>query len=88
VTRELELSAPDLPSLMVHWLRELLYFFQVEHLAYRGAEFQQVTTSSLRAAVRAVPAVEAIREIKGVTYHDLEVSRRDDAWHTRLVFDV
>jgi SHS2 domain-containing protein len=88
VTRELELSAPDLPSLMVHWLRELLYFFQVEHLAYRRAEFQQVTTSSLRAAVRAEPAVEAFREIKGVTYHDLEVSHRDDTWHTRLVFDV
>ena len=88
VTRKLELSAPDLPSLMVHWLREVLYLFQVEHLAYRGAEFQQLTTNSLRAAVHAEPAVEAFREIKGVTYHDLEVSRRDDAWHTRLVFDV
>jgi SHS2 domain-containing protein len=88
VARELELSAPDLPALLVHWLRELLYLYQVEHLAYRGVEFQQLTTNSLRALVHAEPPADAIREIKGVTYHDLEVSRRDEAWHTRLVFDV
>jgi SHS2 domain-containing protein len=88
VVRELELSAPDLPVLLVHWLRELLYLFQVEHLAYRGVEFQQLTTNSLRALVHAESPDEALREIKGVTYHDLEVSRRDETWHTRLVFDV
>ena len=88
VARELDLSAPDLPSLLVHWLREMLYLFQVEHLAYRGAEFHQLTTNSLRALVHAEPPADAIREIKGVTYHALEVSHHDETWHTRLVFDV
>jgi SHS2 domain-containing protein len=88
VVRELELGAPDLPSLLVHWLRELLHLFQGEQLAYRGAEFHRLTTTALRAAVRTEPAVDAVREIKGVTYHDLEVSHRDSLWHTRVVFDV
>lgn len=44
----------------------------------------------LRARVVWRPAAdEPVREIKGVTYHGLEVRRNDDGdWHARVVLDV
>lgn len=47
-------------------------------------------TARLRARVRWRPAAdEPVREIKGITYHGLEVRRDDDGdWHARVVLDV
>jgi len=89
--RTLELEAPDREALLVEWLRELLYLHTAEDLFYRGAEIQRLGDTRLVAQVSfaaqsGVGAVE--RELKGVTYHDLEVSRRDNGWYARVVFDL
>jgi len=90
----LRLSRPDLERLLVHWLRELL------SRAMAGGEVPEARVCevrpgdgdepSLRASVRWRPAAGAgpAREIKGVTYHGLEVARTDGSWHARVVLDV
>lgn len=92
VERTVDLAATDLPALLVAWLRELLYLHQDEGLVYGAAEFDAVDEAgaSLRARVRLRPAArEPVREIKGVTYHQLAVARRaDQGWAARVVFDV
>ena len=35
-----------------------------------------------------VPDAEPVREIKGVTFHDLAAERRGTEWWGRVVFDV
>jgi SHS2 domain-containing protein len=90
VTRDLRLDLTDLPSALVAWLRELLYLHQVEQLAYGSAEFGRACDDAVlpvRVHAYAAPPT-AVREIKGVTYHQLDVSRRDGLWYARVVFDV
>src|SRR5690606_5148510 len=70
--REVAVQAPDLPALLVAWLRELLYLYEAEKLAYRGGEFQKLEPDGLRARIRCEVVDRAAREIKGVTYHGLE----------------
>lgn len=84
-----ELAADGATRLLVLWLRELLFLHQARHLAYRGAEFERFDEQRLRARLRLEPgAFTAVRELKGVTYHGLEVERRGAGWWARVIFDV
>jgi SHS2 domain-containing protein len=87
--RELVLEAPDREALFVDWLRELLYIQISEGLVFRTAEIGELREGRLVARAGFAPPGKPVeRELKGVTYHDLEVSRRGDAWFARIVFDL
>jgi SHS2 domain-containing protein len=89
--RGLEVEAPDLEALFVGWLREILYIQITEELLFVAAELEELGETSLVARVGFAPPADASaveRELKGVTYHDLEVSRRGGGWFARVVFDL
>ena len=79
----------DVATLLVRWLRELLYLQEVAGFVYRDAAFERLDESGLRANVRPEPDPSPqIRELKGVTYHGLEVERVGDRWRARVIFDI
>lgn len=92
--RRFSVEAEDLESLAVEWLGELLYAFDVDRQLFRSAEVELEGSSALR--LRATARGEAYDPsrhpikvlIKGVTYHALEVRRRDGRWWGRIIFDV
>lgn len=86
---ELDISREDVGMLLVRWLRELLYLQEVEGFVYGEADFDRLDASGLHATVTARPQpTREIRELKGVTYHGLEVERDDDGWRARVIFDI
>jgi SHS2 domain-containing protein len=94
-THTVSLSSPDLDSLMVEWLSELVYRFEVQNLLVADAAVHVLQTSDqwrLDGAIqgeRLEPARHAIKVlIKGVTYHRLSVHRHGDEWRTDVVFDI
>jgi len=91
IWRDLILEAPDREALLVDWLRELLYIQSTEGLLLAEAEIEDLDDTRLvaRAGFARPAASEAAeRELKGVTYHDLEVRRREGGWYARVVFDL
>jgi SHS2 domain-containing protein len=89
--RELVLEAPDREALLVDWLRELLYIQETEGLLLAVAEVADLGDTKLVARAgftRPPPSEGAERELKGVTYHDLEVRQREGGWFARVVFDL
>ncbi len=87
--RRLAVDAPDLPGLLREWLRELLYWHEVEGFSVAGAEFRRLEPTGLDASVRGGPAPGTpIREIKGVTLHGLVAEERQEGWYGRIIFDV
>ena len=89
--RELSLEASDRASLLIEWLRELLWIQSSEGLLPADAEIRELTETTLRAraGLAAPPEPGAVqRELKGVTYHDLEVRASEGGWYARIVFDV
>lgn len=88
--RDLEVEAPDDPTLLVDWLRELLWIQSSGELRYVGAAILELEDGRLsaRAGFRPPEPGEIERELKGVTYHDLEVRPDDGGWYARIVFDV
>jgi SHS2 domain-containing protein len=88
-TRRIVVAAPDAAALLVGWLRELLWLHESTAFAAAGVHFEALTPTALAADVRGAPdRLTPAREIKGVTYHGLDVRRTDDGWHARVIFDV
>jgi SHS2 domain-containing protein len=91
VWHTLDLRAPDIEALLVDWLRELLHIQTSEGLLFATAEFEALDEKGLvaRAGLAQPESPDVIeRELKGVTYHDLQVGRRNDSWFARIVFDL
>lgn len=87
---DLRMEAEDAPALMAEWLRELIYRFETEGVILREVTFRRLDERTLQAQVSlSKPATQPVREIKGVTYHGLEVRRSDTGrWRARVILDV
>lgn len=85
---EIALSGAGLAELLAGWLRELLFLHETKQRDYVGSEFQRLDATALRARVRTEPGRGAVREIKGVTYHELAVERAGSGWSAQVIFDV
>ncbi len=87
-----ELSADDTESLLVEWLNELIYIFDVERLAFKRFKIEEFTGSSMKARCfgeKVYPQRHKItREIKAATYHMLQISKQDGLYKARIIFDI
>jgi SHS2 domain-containing protein len=86
------LEADDLPELLVRWLQELLYLFQHRRAYCVGVNRMQLGATSLVAQVRCRLWEEengrGYQEVKAVTYHRLEVTRRGSEWFASVIVDI
>ena len=90
-TRTLRLAAPDPARLLADWLRELLFLHEIERLDYDEAEFELLELAPpcrVHAVVALHAGGRAVREIKGVTYHEIDLRPVDAGWSGRVIFDV
>jgi len=91
-------EAEDLEALMVEWLGELVYRFDVDGLLFREAEVEIGKREGgglrLMARARGEPYDEERHplkvQVKGITYHELEVREEEGGagWFGRVVFDI
>lgn len=98
--RRVRLEAPDLEELMVLWLEELLFVFEVDSLLFSGAEVtvEQGPAGSVLAAALHGEHYDPERHplkvlIKGVTYHTLAVEEEapretGEGWRAHVIFDI
>ena len=85
---ELTLEARGRAELLAAWLKELIYIHESRGLDYASVQFRRLAETELTADVELHPAPPAAREIKGVTYHELDVSETERGWTARMIFDV
>jgi len=83
----------DAAELVVCWLQELLYRFEMEHLVPLEFDFAEAGPARVRARVgfgRFDPKRHrAGTEVKAVTYHELAVREgADGTWSARMILDV
>lgn len=91
------LHAPDLEMLMVKWLNELLYHFEVRRWLfsrYEGVEVQQADGRwrlTAQAHYRPIEPQQLEWEgapVKSVTYHGLRMEGDSERWRLRFFVDV
>lgn len=83
----LEAGGPD--ALLLKWLQELLYWHEVDGFVARRVRFETLSERGLDARVwGGPPRHDAVRELKGVTYHGLAVTGGERGWRARVIFDI
>jgi SHS2 domain-containing protein len=87
VVHDLWLTAPDRPALLARWLEELVYLAETEQFVPRRVVSLDVGRQELRGRVEGRQGAPRPL-VKAVTYHGLELARREGVWRARLVLDV
>ena len=89
---DVEATGNDLESLLVAWLNELLFIYDVKKVFLRSFEIKSFEEGRLKAGVRGEeidPARHPLKtEVKAVTYHMLDVRQSDGGYVTRVVYDI
>ena len=92
IERKVELNGEGLERLMVDWLGQLLYLHAVEHLLFKEFLIESVGENGLKATAKGEFFREGVHviktEIKAVTYHQIQVKKRDGGWRAQVIFDL
>ena len=94
--RAVLLTAPDLETLLVRWLNELIYLTQDAGFvpARADVEIWEADTTGRVLEARLAGAILRLEEygwqgeIKSATFHGLDVVFKDGAWRARVILDV
>lgn len=88
----LSLEGMDRIDLLIRWLSEILYFFEVEEKIVTGTEIHELTETTLDATLSFAPfdfEAHGVRhQIKAATYHQAEFKPFGDGWRARIIFDL
>ncbi len=84
-----EVSSPDIESLLVDFLSDALWLSDVHNEAYLDVQIHELTNTYIKATIFGVEVTGFdVVEIKAVTYHDLYIQQVDGAWQAEIVFDI
>jgi SHS2 domain-containing protein len=92
----MRLSAPDLETLLVRWINELVFFIQGNGFVPVSADLRIQAAEEedflLEARLTGAPLdLEGYGwqgEIKSATFHGLEVTREGSGWRAQVILDV
>ncbi|NOR89277.1 MAG: archease [Anaerolineales bacterium] len=87
-SRFFELKAEDTETLLVSWLEELLYPLEVEHAAVVDFQVEVLEKAQLKATIELKRIASIKKEIKAVTFNELDIRTVDSGYETIIVFDV
>ena len=92
VERQIQLAGEALERLLVDWLDELLYLFEVDHLLCKEFRVESVGPQGLKATVKGEHLREGVHVIKtvikAVTYHQIQVKETQRGWRAQIIFDL
>lgn len=91
-TRTISINNTDWETLLISWLRELLYIWAIEKRYV--IRVRRIALSEYRLTAQIdfgyyEPGTCALRhDIKAVTYHQIEVTPVENGYQARVIFDV
>jgi len=104
VSKDICVAGDDLEQLMINWLHEIIYHFEVNYLIFKEFEIDDIWStpdignSSPRQTfnLKAMGHGEIfdhekhviLTEVKAVTHHQLTVKEDGGKWFARIIFDL
>src|SRR5690606_38055044 len=90
------LMSPDLKALLVDWISELLYIFEVDEIVFREFRVKKIIEEEGEYSITAQALGEKYypeshpfeTEIKAVTYNQLEIVKTATGWRAQVVVDI
>jgi SHS2 domain-containing protein len=87
LSREFKAVAPEVESLLVLFLSELVYSAEQEKLVFDTFEIE-LNGTELKASMSGAPIFSINKSIKAVTFHNLQIHKTATGFEVEIVFDV
>lgn len=88
----LEVRSKGRDNLLVEWLNELIYVFDVKHILFNRFDISSLTSNRLKAdcyGEEFSPLKHKINVgVKAATYHMLKLDRNGNGYRAQVIFDV
>jgi SHS2 domain-containing protein len=82
----------DIDSLLIEWLNELIYLFDVKHILFNHFDITNLTHNELQAICYGEDfntMKHTIKvEVKAATYHMLKIDKGDDGFRAKVILDI
>jgi SHS2 domain-containing protein len=93
---DVELSSPDLESLLFDWLSEILFVFEVEEMVFSRVRVNELFVGDDECSLSATLFGEAIdlsvhvfdTEVKAATYNDMKIENTGAGWMVQATVDT
>jgi len=89
---DLQVSSEDRDSLLVEWLNELIYLFDVKHILFNRFDIESLTHNELKATCYGEgfdPIKHKIKlGVKAATYHMLKLDKSGDGCKAQIILDI
>lgn len=89
---KIKVEAENIEELLVGWLSELLFKFDVDNMLYSKFEIEHLKDNFVSARIYGEKADfdkhNLKTEIKAITYHGLEIRKEDGMWIVKIIFDI
>ena len=87
VKRRISIKSLDLSALLVDFLNEALYLIQVHKEIYNKIKFIKFSDNELKGELIGQKVERFGKDIKAVTYHDLDIHHNEN-WEGTVLFDI
>lgn len=86
----IEVESHDLGALLVDWLGEVLYLQDTRDVVVSGLQVSSVGEGRASGWVELSPRGKEIEgtAVKAITYHQLEVTQRNELWVAQVFLDI
>ncbi len=88
VQQNISLEAMDIEGLLILFLEELLYRLTEDYMVYEIQELSISSEYTLKAKLTGAQIKSYQRDIKAVTYHNLNIRNTADGYEVNIVFDI
>lgn len=87
--KKIKIRSSNLGTLLVDFLSEVLYSIQVNKEIYTDIKFKKFTDTEITGELFGQKVERFGEDIKGVTYHNLNIhQRKDGSFEATVLFDV
>jgi SHS2 domain-containing protein len=96
LVKDVCLKSSDLESLIVDWLSEHLYLFEVDEIVFSKFHVDRIRKENCEYSITSTASGEKFypkshpfeTEIKAVTYNQLKVEKIEDGWKVQVILDI
>lgn len=94
-SRQVNIESPEIETLLIDWLSELLYLFEVEEIVFAKFSVNKIEKTDSGFSLSASASGESLdlsrhkfdTQVKAVTYHGLEI-KQDDGFSVQVIVDT
>jgi SHS2 domain-containing protein len=92
VKRDIAIQSSDQEALLVDWLNELLYVFDVEHIIFSKFDITELSQKNLKAKTYG-EKIDTERHqlktsVKAATYHMLKIEKKKNGAKVQFILDI